>query len=224
MAKHHDTPALLQARQQRVLPVGGQPLLRHLERLPARQLIRRRVVQRIIQARRGESGHLGTEGLGLLHVQFRNVIIPRRRDVPRTAPQLELLLAVLLGALLLVAARQGAVAALVQAPGAAQLAVAGHSKARLPHLCQGPPCRVQRAAEHGRVHLVHLQEPIAHELTRIVGLPFALLCQGRVVPANEAVCKVPLGLAMPNENQHGPVLGQLLHRPPHGGMCPPGSH
>jgi uncharacterized protein DUF4139 len=114
----------------------------------------------------------------------------RRRDVVAAPPDLHLLFAVLLHGLGLVEALQGAVHALVEAPGA----VHGH-----PHLIdrlEGDPQGLDGPLEQRGVGDVERDALVANQRARALGLADAGLAERHVDPAGEAVFAVPLALAV----------------------------
>ena len=145
------------------------------------------------------AGHLVTE-VGVARVAHLGELVVvrdgRRRGVEGAAPEHELLLAVLLERLLLVLALQGAVVALVEAPGA----------------LDGDPVpvgRVERQARGGDgaslqrgVHDVRAAgRPHRMQLAAAHRLGPALLGQVDVDPAGEEVLGVPVALAVAEQDQ-----------------------
>ena len=123
----------------------------------------------------------------------------RRRHVVRAAPDLDLVLAVLLCGLGLVAARQVAVVPLIQSPVAAHRhPQAAHAVQRLVGGADGP--QLHRGVDHVGVHA-----GLGHHVACRAGLGAAGVGQVAVVPAGEQVELVPLALAVAEQDElvHG---------------------
>ena len=137
------------------------------------------------------SAYCGRPDLGEL------VVVGQRRwrGVEGAAPEHELLLAVLLQRLLLVLALEGAVVALVEAPGAAHrdpVPVGG---------VEGQRGRGDRSPLQRGVHDVGQQAGLDEQLAAADRLGAALVGQVDVDPAGEEVLGVPLALAVAEQDQ-----------------------
>ena len=178
-----------QVRDDRRLPVGQEAGDDVLEALGAGQV-------------GAEVGVLRQPGLRELAV----VVERRRRDVEGAAPEHELLLAVRLEGLLLVLALQGAVVALVEAPGALDRDPVPVGDV------EGRRGRVDRAAQQRGVHDVGEYAGVAQELARPDALGAALVVERDVDPPGEEVLGVPLALAVAEQDQGVGHRGARLTR------------
>ena len=103
------------------------------------------------------------------------------------------------GGLGLVQALQGPVVALVEPPGAA------HRDPVEVHLVQRELQRRDRAAQKRGEGLVEAEPRLPEQLAGVVGFLHALLAEGDVHPAGEAVLLVPVAFAVAHEDElfHG---------------------
>ena len=118
-----------------------------------------------------------------------------RWDVERAAPDLHLLLAVLLGRLGLVETGEASVVTLVQTPGA------DHRQPHLVCALHDGPQGLDGALQHRRVADVELEPGLLDGQGSALGLLHALLTEVGVEPAAEAVLLVPGALAVAHDHQ-----------------------
>lgn len=183
VSSNDDLLALLNRRDDGLLPVGQDTLAGSGKRLSERQELLRDisvlgVVTRVVLASSLKGGG--------------------RRSVT-TTPDHNLFNTVLVHRLLLVKTSKGTVVTLVKTPRA------GHRDPHQVRLLQDVPQRLNSALEHRRVGQVELETGLLEHLTGVVGLVLALLGQRHVMPARELVVHVPLALAVADE--HDLVLG-----------------
>ena len=117
----------------------------------------------------------------------------RRRLVPTPSPLLDLILAELLDDLLLVEAHEVPVTPLVEPP------VLVYRRVLLPHLHEQQFRGADAPSQQRRVGLVEEHAGGGEHLAGDAGFEYAVLGEGGVRPADEAVVAVPGGLAMADE-------------------------
>ena len=165
--------------------------------VPERQHARHGVLQAL------GGGQLVGRHLGVALVEARVALVVQRqrlgRDGVGAAPDQHLLVAILGGGLGLVQALQGAVMALVQAPGHADRGVHGV------HRVQGDPQGADGALEQRGIGQVEGIAFFLEQFAGLAGLFAAGVGQVDVGPAGEAVFQVPLAFAVAHQNEfmHG---------------------